>query len=149
MLDFEIVQLKQKHLAQSDNWIPQDVSKILLKKPNTTLQHTDDPLSWAGVINDEVLCIASVSLNKDHVGFLECIVKPNMSNQGIGTQMIEYVLRQRAVDALIHLHTLVAQDNIGAQKILEKQGFTRIGFGADNQIEFARHKYQSSNNLHL
>jgi ribosomal protein S18 acetylase RimI-like enzyme len=87
-----------------------------------------------------VLAVALVKLNKEHVGYLECRVKPSMGRHGLGSRLVGYVLRQPPIRALIHLHAVVDPDNIAAQKTLEGQNFTRTGYAADGRIEFARHQ---------
>ena len=71
---------------------------------------------------------------------MECMVKPSARRQGIGSQLVEYILRQPSVETLMHLHAAVDRNNIAAQKTLDEQGFTRTGYTADGRIEFARHK---------
>ena len=95
---------------------------------------------WAVLQDNEVLAIATVKLNKEHVGYLECMVKPSARRQGIGSQLVEHVLRQPSVETLVHLHAVVDRGNIAAQKTLDEQGFTRTGYADDGRIEFARHK---------
>ena len=142
MENVDIVPIKTEHLAQVETWASRHAAtKTLLKLPRIPIAAGPGSYGWAAVRSQEVLAIANVQLNKEHVGYLNCVVKPTEARQGIGTQMIEYVLKQPAIDDLVHLHALVDQDNAAAQKILDKQGFSRVGYGADNQIEFARHKH--------
>jgi RimJ/RimL family protein N-acetyltransferase len=142
MENVSIVPLSSDHLAQVETWAHRDAAtRTLLKIPRAPDNADPDSYGWAAVHDQHVLAIATVQLNKEHVGYLNCIVKPTEGRQGIGTQIIDYVLKQPAIDDLIHLHALVNQDNTPAQKVLEAKGFTRIGYGSDNQIEFARHKY--------
>ena len=142
MQDIDIVPIKTEHLAQVETWASQHAAtKTLFKLPRDPIAAGPGSYGWAAVRNQEVLAVASVQLNEEHVGYLNCMVKPPEARQGIGTQMIDYVLKQPVTDNLVHLHALVDQDNAAAQKILEKQGFSRVGYGEDNQIEFARHKH--------
>jgi ribosomal protein S18 acetylase RimI-like enzyme len=139
--DTTIVTLLQEHLAQVDRWASsQNATKALLKLPGTSLSPTSDMHGWAVLRDNEVLAIATVKLNKEHVGYLECMVKPSARRQGIGSQLVEHVLHQPTVETLIHLHAVVDQTNIAAQKTLDSQGFSRTGYAADGRIEFARHK---------
>jgi GNAT superfamily N-acetyltransferase len=139
--DITIVDLRPEHLAQVDRWASsQNATKALLKLPGTSLLPTSDMHGWAVLRDNEVLAIATVKLNKEHVGYLECMVKPSARRQGIGSQLVEHVLHQPPVETLIHLHAIVDQTNIAAQKTLDSQGFSRTGYAADGRIEFARHK---------
>jgi N-acetylglutamate synthase-like GNAT family acetyltransferase len=144
MQDVSIVPLEQEHLAQVGNWTSRDVTKTLLKLPGVSVGSTPDSFGWAAVRNQEVLALATVQLNKEHVGYLNCVVKPTETRHGVGTQIIDYVLKQSVIEDLVHLHALIDQDNTAARKILEAQGFTWVGYGSDNRLEFARHKYQTA-----
>ena len=142
MQDISIMPLEPAHLTQVGNWATHDAAKTLLKIPGApAVSATSNSHGWAAVRNQEVLAIATVELNKERVGYLSCTVKPTEARQGIGTQLIDYVLKQPAIEGLVHLHALVDQNNSGAQKILETQGFSRVGYGVDNRLEFARHKH--------
>jgi predicted acetyltransferase len=141
MQDVNIVPIEPEHLVQVENWVSHNATKTLLKLPRAPVSATPDSYGWAAVRDQEVLAITTVRLNKEHVGYLDCMVKPTEARHGIGTQLIDYVLKQSAIENLVHLHTLVDQDNTAAQKILEAQGFSRVGYGSDNQLEFAKHKH--------
>jgi RimJ/RimL family protein N-acetyltransferase len=140
MLDINIVPLEADHLAQVGNWAPRDVAKTLLKLPGAPFT-APDSFGWAAIRDQKVLAIATIQFNKEHVAYLNCMVKPTEGGHGVGTQIIEYTLEQPAVKELVHLHALVDQDNTAAQKILETQGFSRVGYGPDTKLEFARHKH--------
>ena len=141
MPDVTIVDLQPEHLTQAEAWATsQNASKTLFKLPGASLSPTSDTQGWAVLQDNEVLAIGIVKLNKEHIGYLECMVKPSARRQGIGSQLVEYILRQPSVETLMHLHAAVDRNNIAAQKTLDEQGFTRTGYTADGRIEFARHK---------
>lgn len=132
--------MRPEHLAQVERWSPREVAKTLLKLPKAP-PATPDSHGWAAVRDNKVLAIATIRFNKERVAYLNCIVKPTEARQGIGTQIIGYVLKQPAVAGLAHLHALVNQDYVAAQKILEAKGFSRVGYGPDGKLEFAKHKH--------
>jgi ribosomal protein S18 acetylase RimI-like enzyme len=139
--DVTIVDLQPIHLAQVESWVSsQSASKALLKLPSIDSLDQPEVSGWTAVRGHEVLAIATIELNKEHVGYLECRVKPSERRHGIASQLIDYVLRQPSTKALIHLHAVVDPSNITAQKTLDTQGFTRTGYAADGRMEFARHK---------
>jgi RimJ/RimL family protein N-acetyltransferase len=141
--DVTIVDLQPEHLAQVETWASgQNATKTLLKLPGTSLSPTSDMHGWTVLHDKVVLAVAIVNLNKEHVGYLECRVKPSAQRHGIGSELVAYVLRQPAIEALVHLHAVVDPSNIAAQKTLDENGFTRTGYAADGRIEFARHKPQ-------
>ena len=140
MQDVTIVPLKPEHLAQIEGWASgQNAAKTLLKLPVPSLSPTSDTYGWAALEdNGSVLAVATVILNKEHVGYMECRVKPSERRQGIGSQIVNYVLSQPEVKGLIHLRAAIDMANISAQKTLEEQGFFRRGYTEDGRIEFSR-----------
>lgn len=140
MHDIRIVPLKQEHLAQVEGWSSgQNAAKTLLKLPGTSLSPASDMYGWAAVDgNGDVAAIATVKLNKEHVGYLECRVKPSERRHGIGSGIVEHVLKQPEVKDLIHLRAAIDLANISAQKTLDEQGFFRRGYTPDGRIEFSR-----------
>jgi predicted acetyltransferase len=142
MADISIVPIEPNHLAQVGNWAPREVAKTLLKLPKAPAV-TPGSFGWAAVRDQKVLAIVTIRFNKEHVAYMNCVVKPGESGHGIGTQIVEYALKQPSVENLVHLHALVDRDKIAAQKILEAQEFSRVGYGEDGKLEFARHKRKS------
>lgn len=140
MPDISIVPIEPEHLAQVENWAPREVAKTLLKLPKAPAV-TPDSFGWAAIREQKVLAIVTIRFNKERVAYMNCVVKPTEAGQGIGTQIIDYVLKQPEVENLAHLHALIDQDKIAGQKILESQGFSRAGYGPDAKLEFSRHKH--------
>jgi hypothetical protein len=138
--DISITKLLPEHLAQTEMWnSSQNATNSLLKQSNNSLPSTSDIHGWSVLKDDEVLAVATVDIDNEHNGYLECRVKPSVQRQGIGSLLIEYALRQPAVEALSHLHASISLDNISAQVILNKQGFSRTGYTSDGRIEFTRY----------
>lgn len=140
MDDLEIVELKHEHLAQTEGWASrQNPAKALFKLPGASISPTSDTQGWSAVSpSGKVLAIAIVRLNKEHVGYLECMVKPSERRHGVGSLIVEYVLGQPEVKNLIHFRAAIDLDNIPAQKTLEEKGFFRRGYTQDGRIEFSR-----------
>lgn len=142
MEDAKIVLLTHKHIAQVEKWPSQyAAANTLLKTPMETGGQRPNSYGWAVVRGEEVLAIATVKLNKEHVGYLNCIVKPANKHKGIGTFLVEYVLRQPVIDGLAHLHAVVDTGNTSARQILKEQGFTLIGNNEEGYLEYAKHKH--------
>jgi|SRR5665213_2395 len=139
MSDVSIVPLEPEHFSQVETWAQRDVAKTLLKVSEAST--SPDDFGWAAVRDQEVLAIATIRFSEEHVAYLNCMVKPTETGHGIGTQIIDYTLQQPAIESLVHLHALIDQDYIAGQKILEAQGFSRVGYGPDAKLEFARHKH--------
>lgn len=139
--DIEIVPAKHQQLSQVDAWaVRNDAVKTLLKTPRDPSTGTArSSWHWAALRGHEVVAVATVELNKEHVGYINCIVKPGEQRQGIGSQLFEYSLSQPEVKDLIHLHATVEPSNVAALKVLNNYGFSRVGYDDHGRIEFARH----------
>lgn len=144
--DIVIVPARHQHLSQVERWaVRGDSAKILLKTPH-------DPSAglgrsswhWAALRGDEPVAVVTVELNKEHVGYINCIVKPGHQRQGIGSRLFEYALDQPEVKDLIHLHAAVEPSNSAARKVLNNYGFSRIGEDARGRIEYARHGHAAN-----
>lgn len=141
--DIVIIEAKPEHLSQVETWTARnDAVKTLFKKPRDPSAETPLGWHWAALSGDEVVSVASIELSKEHVGYLNCIVKPDHLRQGIGSRMIEYVLAQPQVKNLVHLHAVIEPSNTAAQKILDQNGFSRVGYDTDARLEFARHAHK-------
>lgn len=142
MADLKIVPLTQKHLAQLEGWSSsQNADDTLFKLPVPSLAPTSDTFGWAALDNKgKVMAVATVQLNKEHIGYLECRVRPTERRHGIGSQIVEYVLGQPRVEGLIHLRAAIDMSNVSAQKTLDEHGFYRRGYTSDGRIEFSRPK---------
>jgi ribosomal protein S18 acetylase RimI-like enzyme len=134
-----IIPLEQRHKFQIEGWGTPNALKTLLKLPEISLGHGTNSESWAAMLGDEVLAVGTITLNPQHVGYLDFLVKPSERRQGIGLLLVEGILRSPFARELGHLHARVEPENTAAQKILSKEGFSRVGTSEDGKIEFAYH----------
>jgi predicted acetyltransferase len=140
--NIKILPLEQKYLAQIEKWPSRHfAANTLLKKPVEPSGHQPGNYGWVSVGDDEVLAIVTLKLNKEHVGYINCIVKPGNKRQGIGTKIFEYALSQPEAKDLVHLHASVDPGNIPARQVLREQGFTLVGNDPDGNLEFAKHTH--------
>jgi RimJ/RimL family protein N-acetyltransferase len=141
MQDVVIMELRPEHLAQVESWASQNTAiKTLLKLPATPSEAASDSHSWVALNDEEVVAIATVKLNTEHIGYINCIVKPTAKRQGIGTQIMEYVLRRPFVTDLVHLHAVIDPANTPALIVLDSLGFSKTGYDANGYVELARHR---------
>jgi L-amino acid N-acyltransferase YncA len=112
-----------------------------LKNPVATAGRSPDNFGWAAIMDDEVIAIATVTLSREHVGYLNCIVKPGRKHAGVGTDIFEYTLRQPRVKELIHLHAAIDPSNTAARQVLKEHGFTVVGNDDQGYLEYAKHKH--------
>ena len=83
MPDIVISELKAEHLADAEHWASHNSAvKTLLKLPGATHDTTSDTRSWVALDGSETVAIATVKLNKEHVGYINCIVKTDGRTPG-------------------------------------------------------------------
>lgn len=142
MDNIKIVALEQKHLAQVEKWPSRhSAANTLLKMPVEPGANKPEYTGWAAVDGDEVLAIVTLKLNKEHIGYINCIVRPGNARQGIGTKIFEYALDQPEVKDLVHLHAAVDTGNTAAQYVLREHGFTLVGNDQQGYLEYAKHTH--------
>ncbi len=140
--EIKIVPLENKHLGQVEKWPSRHfAANTLLKRPVEPGEYQPGNYGWAALDGDEVLAIVTLKLNKEHVGYINCIVRPRNKRQGVGTKIFEHALAQPEAEDLIHLHASVDPGNIPARQVLSEQGFTLVGNDEDGNLEFAKHKH--------
>jgi ribosomal protein S18 acetylase RimI-like enzyme len=139
--DIKIIPAGRQQLSQVEAWSARnDAVKTLLKTPrDPSTGLSSSSWHWAALLKDEVVAVATVELNKEHVGYISCIVKPGYQRRGIGSHLFEYALSQPEVKDLMHLHAVVEPANVAARKVLNSHGFSRVGYDDAGRIEFARH----------
>ncbi len=138
----EIVSLEHKHLAQVEKWPSRHAAaNTLLKQPAESPARHPDYYGWAIVHDEEVLAIATIKINKERVGYINCIVNPGNKRQGIGTMLMDYVLEHSPAQDLVHLHAVIDPGNTAARQVLKKYDFTMIGNDANGYLEYAKHKH--------
>lgn len=138
----KIVPLEQKHLAQVAKWPSRHfATNTLLKKPIEPNEHRQNNYGWAAVEDEEVLAISTLKLDKNHIGYINCIVKPGKEHHGIGTRIFEHAISQPEAKTLVHLHAAVDPGNILAQRILKEHDFTLVGNDESGYLEFAKHTH--------
>ena len=143
MTDVVMQTATAEHLSQVERWASRNAAiATLLKLPATSPDALSDVHTWVALDGEEVIAIVTVWLNKEHVGYINCIVKPALKRQGIGTQIMEYALRQPFVADLVHLHATIDPANTPALVVLDSLGFTRTGYDKNGYVELARHKRQ-------
>lgn len=141
MQDLVITALKPEHVAQVERWASRNAAvKTLLKLPGTTHEATSNAQGWVALDGGEAVAIVTVKLNKEHVGYINCIVKHTAKRQGVGTQIMKYALEQPFVADLVHLHAVIDSANTPALKVLDSLGFSRTGYDSNGYVELARHK---------
>lgn len=122
---------------QIEGWASPSALKTLLKLPETSFGTNSN--AWVALRNQVPVGVCSINENSNGTAYLDFIVKPSERRTGVGTVMIEAVLRDPVAGNIMRLRAVVEQDNTGAQKLLVKNGFSKIGFSEDGRLEFERH----------
>ncbi|HET7673621.1 MAG TPA: GNAT family N-acetyltransferase [Candidatus Saccharimonadales bacterium] len=140
--EFSIIPLEHKHTAQIERWPSRhSAASALLKTPVITAGPSPDNYGWVAVNGDEVLAVATVRLNQERVGYLNCIVKPSSKRKGLTNSLIAHILNQAPVKDIVHLHAAVEPANTAARQALKEHGFTMVGNDQNGYLEYARHKH--------
>lgn len=140
--DVSIISLENKHLAQVARWPSRHfAANTLLKSSIESGSSSPDSYGWALLHRDEVLAIATITLNKEHVGYLNCIVKPGHKGKGAGTAIVEHALKSPEAKQLVHLHATIEPSNTVARRVLKEQGFTLVGNDSKGYLEYAKHTH--------
>ena len=134
----EIVPLEKHYADQIQTWANQSASKALLKQSGLNTNPEGVTSGWVTLRNQTPIAVATIHVDIQHIGYLEFMVKPSEQRQGVGAQLVEYVLQQPVVKTLSKLRVLVEHDNIAAQKILAQKDFSRIGYSAEGNLEFEK-----------
>lgn len=144
MADIKIVPADERQLSHVESWaVRNDSARVLLKSPRTPSTGLGrSSWHWVALKGDEVVAVSTLELNKEHVGYITCVVKPGHQRQGIGSKLFEFTLSQPEAKDLIHLRAAIDQSNTPAQKILNRYGFSRVGYDANGRIEFSRHGHR-------
>lgn len=139
MDELSIKPLGVNALIRYGSWFDQRAaSSILFKEAKHQELFRDVSEAWAGVINDEVVAVATLSLDTMRHGHLDFAVNPSDRRSGIGSSMIGQVLALPTVTNLVSTQVVVEPDNVAGQKILHKFGYVQIGFSQENLLIFEK-----------
>lgn len=127
----------QEYNHYSD-WLNESASDFLLGAPQslTSIESAVQPLAWKIIREDIVVAIIVVSIDSLNQGKLSLVVDPRFRRQGVGSLAIAKLVKEPSIVRLRNLTGEVFPDNIGAQKILIKNGFARTGTTSEGNIEF-------------
>lgn len=142
MDNISIVPLENRHMAQIEKWPSRHAAANTLFKTSVEPDaQRQDHTGWAAVKGEEVLAIVTLRLNKEHVGYINCMVKSGNARMGVGTKIFEHALNQPEIKELVHLHAAVDSGNAGAQHVLRGHGFTLVGNDQQGYLEYAKHTH--------
>jgi ribosomal protein S18 acetylase RimI-like enzyme len=138
-----LVPLEPKHLEKADAWFDDKKSRLLFKQPGTpsTTDYAGRPLAWAALEGDNAVGAAIITIDQQQMGWLNFAVEPAARRRGVGVSLVSLVLQEPSVRALRKLRVLADPANTGGQKVLEHNGFSRIGYSAEGEVEFERRDY--------
>lgn len=94
--------------------------------------------AWQILRRDEPIAVITVTNGGQGVGYVNLAVKQEARRQGVGTQALAALFDEPAIKHFRYLRSAVESGNIGAQKLLTKNGFTRKGHNAQGYLEFEK-----------
>lgn len=134
--DITIEPLSPGFVDQIEGWSNPEAVRVLRGLPETGV--VGDQMGWVAVVGGQPIAVATVNAAGSATGFLDFAVKPEERRQGVGARLVAYVLDQAAVNRFARLSAAVELDNTAAQKILTRNGFSRVGFATDGRLEYER-----------
>lgn len=139
MADVTLELIKPEEFDRFSDWFSEDASDYLSGMPENLaamLSESIEPLAWRLVLGRQTLALIIISVNSSRIGKINLVVDPRVRRRGVGSAAIRQILKQPEVKELRGLEGEVAASNIGAQKILIKNGFTKAGYGLEGDLRF-------------
>jgi ribosomal protein S18 acetylase RimI-like enzyme len=135
-----IVPFEPAYAHRIETWSSHNAASMLLKQPGINSPAALGQVhSWVALSGDDPIAVATIHYDSDHIGHLDVMVKPTERRRGVGGELVEYTLNQPDVKDIRRIKARVEHDNIAAQKMLSRQGFSRVGDTDDGRLEFEKH----------
>lgn len=135
-----IVPLEAHHAHRAGDWFDEHSASVLLKSPTLKVggesSHAHEPLAWAGLLNEEVAAVVTITVDASRTGWLNFAVAPSARRHGIASEVVEDVLGRSEVKALHHIRVHIDSADVGSQKVLDKCGFIKLGYSPEGKLEF-------------
>ena len=142
MQDLQVEPLDIKYLSLYEAWFDQRAANYSLFK-QSKLQDisSHNSWAWAGRIANEVVAVALFHLDDMRKGRLNIAVKPSERRHGIGAKLTDLILKEPALKNSTSIFVSVEPENIAGQKILVKNGFSKVDFNEEGLIDFVKQKF--------
>lgn len=139
--DIRLEPLGPSEFDRFSGWFHGESVDLLLNSPqsvNSLFGDSTRLLAWQAVQNEQPVAIITVSVDGSRYGHLNFVVNPGARRQGVGSSTVRLLVEESEIKQLRGLLASVNPANTGAQKILIKNGFARVGFDSEGFIEFKR-----------
>jgi ribosomal protein S18 acetylase RimI-like enzyme len=94
--------------------------------------------AWQVLHDGQMVAVATVTSDKQSIGYVNMAVRPEARRQGVGTRTLEAILNEPGIKHLRYLKSSIDASNVGAQKLLIKNGFTHKGHSPEGYLEFEK-----------
>lgn len=135
MEEIQIQLIGPAEMSRFDNLL-HDSANTLLGAYQNYLRDRRGTLAWQVIRGNEAVAVVTIDIDGSNVGHINLAVMPSARRQGVGSQAIAKVVVTEDVKELRSLRASVSISNTAAQKILIKNGFSRLGNSPDGNLEF-------------
>ncbi len=128
--------LERKHFEEYQSWFNQPNLNEAMSFPDENwfqyLQGSD--VKGIAVLDDENQFVAELQIDRDPDGdgYVALTVKPELQNQGIGSQTLKKLLEGHELEGLHRVVAYASTQNEASVKLLEKCGFRDSGQEDEN-----------------
>lgn len=139
MTDLHLEPLAAAEFGHYEGWFNQEASDQMLASAgsiDSLLAGSPNSLVWKVVLVGETVALVIVSVDSSRVGYINMVVDPSARRHHVGSEAIRLLLGKPEIKKLAGLASEVDAGNTGAQKILVKNGFAKVGNTSDGKLEF-------------
>lgn len=119
MLISDLDHIKDILTQEFDDFWNYNVFKLELENPNSKY--------FVALDNDEIVGFAGIWISVDDIHITNIVTKKSCRNHGIGTKLLEYLIKISKEKELSSLTLEVNEKNEPAIKLYEKHHFQKIG----------------------
>lgn len=133
--------IRPDEFSRYSDWFNESASDFLSGAPESLASNFNDStesLAWKLVLGNETLALVTIAVDHSNIGKLNLVVDPRVRRRGVGSAAIKLVIVCPEVQSLRGLVGEVPASNVGAQKILIKNGFAKAGYTPEGNLEFRR-----------
>lgn len=136
MVEISLESISEDELERFSDRFSENAGYQMLAPVDQVAIAAPNRLAYKVELVGEVVAIVIVTVDNALVGHVSLIVDPSARRHHVGSEAIRVLLGQPEIVDLAGLEASVQASNTGAQKILIKNGFARIGFDSNGYIKF-------------
>ena len=135
MEPIELEEADKFDIARYQNWLEEGASSGLLLGSSVDHVKGGTPSAWLAKIDGVIVATVTI-VQEDQHSYISLGVDPSKRRQGIGSRTLSQLLLESSVMQIRSLHARVSTSNTGAQKMLIKNGFSKLGYTQEGRLDF-------------